>query len=114
MVAPTIVPPERVKVLFTWIVLEMVSEPPEVTNACWLWILLTMCAPEEWVTVMLGPEPITTSSLVSGNWPVLQLTVVFQSPLPPVHVIVAPRAEVAHRGRVMNTTATTEKVFGFI
>src|SRR5271157_1326566 len=69
-------------------VFETVREPPETTNACWLKMLFTVCAPEEWVTVMPGPEPITTSLVGPGNAPVLQLVAVFQSPLPPIHVTV--------------------------
>jgi hypothetical protein len=91
-VAPRSVPLESVSVVSAWNVLETVSDPPESTNACWHWTLLTTWMLEEWVTVMLGPGPITTSSLVPGSAPVLQFVAVFQSPLPPVQDTVAARA----------------------
>src|ERR1035437_4056417 len=60
-------------------------------------MLLTVCVPEECVTVMLAPAPITTVSLAPGKEWVLQLVVVFQSPLPPTQETVAADKELARR-----------------
>jgi hypothetical protein len=51
-------------------------------------MLLTESDPVEWVTVMLGPAGITTSSNGPGTAPVLQLAAVLQSSLWPIHVTV--------------------------
>jgi len=75
-------------------VLETTSNPPERTNASRVWTLLTRFVPLECVTVISPDASITTSSSGPGRLgALLQLLVVFQSPLPPLQETVAPQAE---------------------
>jgi hypothetical protein len=71
----------------------MTGAKPEEVKASWLRMLLTVCVPEEWVTVMRPGTSMTTSSSGPGRaGTLLQLAAVFQSPLPPTQVTVAPRS----------------------
>ena len=87
------VPPDRVMVLLARNEVVTAKTPPESTKPSLLRMLLTVWVPEEWVTVMGDAGLRTTSSLVPGNAPVLQLLAVFQSPLPPTQETVAASTE---------------------
>src|SRR5580658_4986868 len=106
-VAEERVPPEMVKVLFTWTSPETVRLPPERTSGSSEVMLAQESVPVEWVTVYEPATVMDTSSVARGTWPRDQLLAVSQSPLTAVFQELVVRRR---RGSIFSAVAKTTRV----